>query len=39
MIERAGYQTLAAAVDAELIAAKLPEVEARLQAMRQADPR
>jgi hypothetical protein len=36
MIERAGYPTVAAALDAELIAAKLPEVEAKTQAMLQA---
>jgi hypothetical protein len=33
MIERAGYPTIAAALDAELITAKLPEVEAKTRAM------
>jgi hypothetical protein len=36
MIERAGYPTIAAALDTEMIAAKLPEVEAKTQAMLQA---
>jgi hypothetical protein len=36
MIERAGYPTIAAALDTELIAAKLPQVEAQTQAMLQA---
>jgi len=39
MIDRAGYPTVAAALDADLIAAQLPGVEAKLQAMMQADPR
>jgi hypothetical protein len=36
MIERAGYPTIAAALDTEMIAAKLAEVEAKTQAMLQA---
>jgi len=36
MIERAGHPTIATALDTGLIAAKLPEVEARTQAMLQA---
>jgi hypothetical protein len=36
MLERAGYPTIAAALDEELIAARLPRVEARIQAMAQA---
>jgi hypothetical protein len=36
MIERAGYPTIAAALDTELIAAKLPQVEAQTQAMLEA---
>ena len=36
MLTRAGYPTVAAALDEGLIAGKLPEVEARAQAMRQA---
>jgi hypothetical protein len=39
MLERAGYPTIAAALDADLIAARVSEVEAKLQAMMQADPR
>ena len=39
MIDRAGYPTIAAALDADLIAAQLPAVEAKLKAMMQADPR
>ena len=39
MITRAGYPTIAAALDEELIAAKLLEVEATTQAMIQAAPR
>ncbi len=39
MIERAGYPTTAAALDEDVIATTLPEVEAKLQAMCQADPR
>jgi len=39
MIERAGYPTIAAALDTELIAAKFPAVEAKALAMLQADPR
>jgi hypothetical protein len=35
MLERAGYPTIAAALDEGLIAARLPEVEARTQAMLQ----
>jgi hypothetical protein len=35
MLERAGYPTIAAALDEELIAARLPQVEARIQAMAQ----
>jgi hypothetical protein len=38
MVARAGYPTIAAALDAELIASKLPEVEAKTQAMLQASP-
>jgi hypothetical protein len=37
MIRRAGYPTIAAELDDELIAATLPEVEARIAAMLQAD--
>jgi hypothetical protein len=33
MLTRAGYPTVAAALDEGVIAAKLPEVEARAQAM------
>jgi hypothetical protein len=36
MLERAGYPTIAAALDEDLIAAKLPEVETTAQAMAQA---
>jgi hypothetical protein len=36
MLTRAGYPTVAAALDEGLIAGKLPEVEARAQAMLQA---
>jgi hypothetical protein len=36
MIERAGYPIIAAALDTELIAAKLPQVEAQTQAMLEA---
>jgi hypothetical protein len=39
MIERAGYPTIAAALDEDLIAAKLPEVESTIRAMAQTDPR
>jgi hypothetical protein len=39
MIERAGYPTIAAALDEDLIAATLPEVEAKIRAMAQADLR
>jgi hypothetical protein len=39
MLTRAGYPIVATALDEELIAAKLPVVEATLQAMRQAAPR
>jgi hypothetical protein len=38
MLERAGYPTIAAALDEGLIAAKLPEVESTAQAMAQAVP-
>jgi hypothetical protein len=36
MLKRAGYPTIAAAVDEQLIAAKLPELESRAHAMMQA---
>jgi hypothetical protein len=36
MLTRAGYPTVAAALDEGLIAGKLPEVEARAHAMLQA---
>lgn len=39
MLERAGYPTIAAALDEALIAAKLPEVEARAQEMLQLSRR
>jgi hypothetical protein len=39
MLERAGYPTIAAALDEALIAARLPEVEAKLRAMMAAEPR
>ncbi|HXH12414.1 MAG TPA: hypothetical protein VNP04_21930 [Alphaproteobacteria bacterium] len=39
MLERAGYPTIAAALDEALIAAKLPEVEARAQEMLQMSGR
>ncbi|HSF29784.1 MAG TPA: hypothetical protein VLK82_04825, partial [Candidatus Tectomicrobia bacterium] len=38
MLERAGYPTVAAALDEGLIAAKLPEVESKAQAMLQTVP-
>jgi hypothetical protein len=38
MLERAGYPTIAAALDEGLIAAKLSEVESTAQAMAQAAP-
>jgi hypothetical protein len=33
MLERAGYPTIAAALDADLVAAKISEVKPTLQAM------
>lgn len=39
MIERAGYPTIVAAMDKDLIASKLPELEATGRAMMAADPR
>jgi hypothetical protein len=36
MLTRAGYPTVAAALDEGLVARTLPEVEARAHAMRQA---
>jgi hypothetical protein len=36
MLTRAGYPTVAAALDEGLVASKLPEVEARAHAMLQA---
>ncbi len=36
MLQRAGYPTVATALDDSIIAAKLPEVEARAQEMLQA---
>ncbi len=39
MIERAGYPTIAAALDTDLVATKVLEVESTLQAMAKADPR
>lgn len=39
MLERAGYPTIAAALDEDLVAAKVCEVESTLQAMATADPR
>jgi hypothetical protein len=36
MLQRAGYPTVAAALDDSLIASKLPEVEAKVQEMLQA---
>ena len=36
MLTRAGYPTVAAALDEGLVAGKLPDVEARAQAMLQA---
>ena len=36
MLQRAGYPTVAAALDERVIASKLPEIEARAQEMLQA---
>ena len=38
MIERAGYPSIAAAVDTDLLAAKVAEVETTLEAMAKTDP-
>jgi hypothetical protein len=39
MINRAGYPTVAAAVDAALVATQVKEVESTIKAMSKADPR
>jgi hypothetical protein len=39
MLTRAGYPTIAAALDERLVADKVQEVESTLRAMAEADPR
>lgn len=39
MIERAGYPSIASAVDTDLVATKVAEVETTIKSMAKADPR